>query len=111
MGNRAMGTMVFHDNIDTPQDGGTFSISQADSVSIEIGGTATAFKLILEVKNDGDWYAKCATDIASFSLATGGIITDKTKAWEVDTTAWSFIRLRLIEISGGTITVKGRAVY
>lgn len=110
MGNTAIDNITFHNQRTSANTGTEFSVSKATLIELEIFGTATSHSITLEGRILNNWYPVGAVNIGDFSTTANGVITTKGSLWQVDLTGLTGFRVNLTAISGGNITVLGRAV-
>lgn len=100
----------FLEEVSTPMNSNIINLPNGNSVAcLEVRGTATSFSFklqgIVDLKNEDDW-----SDIAyvSSTFTSGTNITEKGK-YDFGVDGFSKIRVVLSSISGGNITVFGKA--
>lgn len=99
---------VFQDK-ETSASVGTDMISEkCDHVTLYITGTATSSLVLFEGSDkDGNWYASPAIRLSDLSCSSQ--TTGINEAWTIDLSNWFSVRTNISSISGGYITITGRA--
>lgn len=110
MGSR-LATVTFHNGAAAAGNGGVLTVGSFKTLNVKITGTAanTARSLIFEAAGFDGVYepiqAYRPKDAAMASEATA-----LNESWQLDITGFDSFRVRLASITGGTVTVKGKAV-
>lgn len=112
MGNIGIENITFHNQAITSSTGVEYSVSSysATTIELEIFGTATSHSLTLEGKIKDNWRVISGVKASDYSTTSNGVITTKDALWQVDVTGLTGFRVNLTAVSGGNITVLGRAV-
>jgi hypothetical protein len=99
----------FHSAATSTGNGEVFYPNKNDTLTIEITGTATSSTIIFEGQGGSDtWYAIQGVKLSDFSMASQ--TTGKGELWQFDLSGIKAFRARISAISGGNISVTGRAV-
>jgi hypothetical protein len=84
------------------------------SLTFEITGTSTSRTVAFEVAGPSGVYVPCTafsvTDPTKFVTQTAGGSNSVPESWQVDVPAGFSFRARVIAVTGGSVTVKGKAV-
>lgn len=112
MGNLGLGNITFHNQAITASTGLEYNVaySSVSTIELEILGTATSHSITLEGKIKDNWYPISGVKVIDYSTTIDGVITTKDALWQVDVTGLIGFRVNLTAVSGGNITVLGRAV-
>lgn len=95
----------------TSADMKTYFNTQADMMSVEVSGTATSYTINIQGRtnseNSNEWF-----DLTAMNMSTLDIGTDikANGIYEVAIEGTREIRANIISVSGGSVTVFGRAV-
>jgi hypothetical protein len=109
MANNSVTSAIFHDAITTASSGKEYGISNEETITVEINGTATSSTVIFEGKGwSGNWYLIQGVNLSTLDMATQ--TTSKGQIWQFDLTGLVGIRMRVSNIVGGNLSVVGRAV-
>ena len=110
-GNAPMQNLIFHKDVTTTSDGTIYNVSNnASTLSIDFMATAgTTFVAHFEgrVAEESDWDSVSAFNLNTLNVSTTSETTD---TWQLDLTAWSYIRVRLSEVTNGSVSVYAKAV-
>jgi hypothetical protein len=97
------------DTISTVGDGTAFTVGSFKTLNIKIVGTSTSRTVAFEVAGfDGVYEPLQGMKTSDFSMATQ--TTGNNESWQFDVTGFVSFRARIVNIAGGYVTVKGRAV-
>lgn len=109
--NAPMQNLIFHKDATSASDGVTYSVSSnASTLSIDFMATeGTTFVAHFEGKivEESDWDSVSAFNLNTLNVATTSETTD---TWQLDLTAWSYVRVRLSSVTGGSVSVYAKAV-
>lgn len=111
MGNSGIINFVFHNESTTTGNGSELNVNMGmTTLNFEISGTATSSTCIFEGKSvdTGEFYPVQCVNLGTLALANQ--TTGKSELWQCDLTALTKFRVRISTISGGNISIKGRAV-
>ncbi len=103
--------ITFQDAADAPGNGNPYTIGGKSTISFTIYGTATSRTVVFEVQtHNSEWIEWTCFNPTLNILATNTIGTG-TEAWTVDNlTGFVAFRARIAAVSGGDVSIKGRAV-
>lgn len=100
-----------HSTASTPADMKPYINVQADVMSVEVSGTATSFVVKMQGRankeNNDTWF-----DLFTINLSNLNVGTDmsSTGVYEITLEGIKEVRANISSISGGSLTVFGRAV-
>ncbi|MDV3428193.1 MAG: hypothetical protein LIR50_14435 [Bacillota bacterium] len=105
------GIFIFHDHSDTVNDGEIFINPNTEEITIDITGTAQSFEVIFEgkVNNDSEWSPIMFGNLNDLSLDTKA--TKLNTQWQNEISGYGYFRVKITNISGGYLTIKGRLKY
>lgn len=110
-GNAAIENITFHKDTAAVSDGKIYTVSSnASTLNIDFMATeGTTFVANFEgkVAEESDWDSISCVNLKSLTLSNTATTTD---TYQIDLTAWSYIKIRVSSISGGTLTALGKAV-
>jgi len=90
-------------------NGTAISVGNLKTLTLEIYGTSTSRTIVFEgASTSGAWYAIQGVKLQD--LTTGSQTANKDELWQFDVTGLVSFRSRISAISGGNVTVKGKAV-
>jgi hypothetical protein len=90
-------------------NGNQFEVGSFKTITIEISGTSTSRTVIFEGSSvSGTYYAIQGVRLSD--LTTANQTTGTGELWQFDVTALSNFRARISSITGGNVTIKGKAV-
>lgn len=111
MANKAGGSVLFHDAIETTGNGTTFYVHEITTMNIGFtiseAGTFTA-NFEGQIQYQGAWLPIKTANISTLVLATTA--TDATSVYQIDTTGFETIRVRISALSG-TLSCYGKGVF
>lgn len=101
---------TFHNVATVAADGAILSVGTGQSLTIEIKGTATARTVkFYGICDSGDKIPLIGINMSTLDASVSSVGTT-TEAWSISTAGYKSIVVRIDEISGGNLTVKGRLV-
>jgi hypothetical protein len=100
--------ITFHDQTTEASQGTVFNVGSYKSLVISIDGTSTE-REVLFVGKVGDVTGNL-TAIKPFNLTLGTGTTGNDEIWELDIEGYEQVYFPVASVSGGNVTVKGRAV-
>lgn len=100
---------TFQDAITTPLVGNYLDVLGYKTLTVATAGTATSKRIVFEGAGiAGGWVPLMGVNLADMSTATETI--NVGELWQFDITGLKQVRIRVPIISGGDVTIKGRAV-
>jgi hypothetical protein len=110
MGNRPIEYFVFQDAITTPSQGKEYMVSSvAETMRIVIKGTATVFTINFQGSIQGEWRpiigAKVSNDLELLTSTS-----NKDYFYEFDMSGYDRIRMDVVTVTGGDLTILGKVV-
>ncbi|MEF3310819.1 hypothetical protein PV433_18200 [Paenibacillus sp. GYB004] len=105
----AMEDVVLHDASTAAGDGTALAVGAYRTLTLEITGTSTSRTIHFEGASVGGTYYPLK-GIRLSDLAMGTQTTSSGEVWQFEVTGLVTFRARISSISGGSISVKGRAV-
>ena len=104
-----IGTFLFQNAATTTGNGELLYISRADTVTLEITGTATSGTVIFEaLMPSGAYYPVIGTRLSDGAEASQSIAL--SELWDLNVKNYVAIRTRIHAIAGGNITVNSTLV-
>ena len=108
MKNTVKSNFVFHSQADTPAIGHIYqSRFQPLIMNIEIFGSATEFELAFEGISSINWQELIGINLTTLDYST---TVNAVGLWQVQLIGISDFRVNLKSLSGGEVSVKGKAV-
>lgn len=104
-------THNFHNQSTQATDGEILKNTQFEEITIDIQGTSTDFEVIFEGKVDenSEWTSLMFGNLTDLSL--NDRTTKLNTKWNNDISGFNFLRVRIVSISDGYLTVVGRLKY
>ena len=107
--NRSQAVITFLDAVETPVLGEQyFTNSKSEIMNIEISGTSTDFQIIFEGKVKEHWRPVMAVNLEDLSYSTSA--SNFTGIWQLSLIGLNFVRISVVSIVNGNVTVVGRVV-
>jgi hypothetical protein len=101
--------ITLQDTATTIGSGTPFTVGGYKTITIEITATSTSQTVVFEGSSiSGTYYAISGTRLSD--LTTGSQTITTGEVWQFDVTGLVNFRARISAISGGSLSVKGRAV-
>jgi hypothetical protein len=101
--------VTFHNAATTAADGDAFTVGAYKTLNIEIYGTSTTRTVaFMGVGPSGTAYA--ISGVKLFDLTTGTSTTGTGELWQFDITGLTQVIMDITAVTGGNVTVKGKAV-
>ena len=95
----------------TSADMKTYFNTQADMMSVEVSGTATSCKINIQGRtnseNNNEWFDLTVMNMTNLDIGTD---IEGNGIYEVAIEGMREIRANIVSVSGGSVTVFGRAV-
>ena len=111
MSNKAGGNILFHDSVTTTGNGNVFKVNDITTLNVIFSiSTSGSFSVTFEgqVQYQGSWFPIKTVNLSTLTLSTTA--TDATGVYQIDTTGFENIRVRVTAISG-TLSCYGKGVY
>lgn len=100
---------TFHDAAVSPGDGVELIVGDKKTLTIEIYGSSTSRKINFYAKGDSDTLRPLiGINLSTFELGTS--TTGNGEVWQFDITGLDSVIMGITAITGGNVTIKGRAV-
>lgn len=108
--NRGISQIVFQDNVSADADGEILSVGcMSETVNIEVETTSTTAILNFEIQQNSDeWHEWNGIDTITYDIVTSVLATNKV--YQSGLTGVRNFRVRISNMTDGTITVTGKAV-
>jgi hypothetical protein len=101
--------VVFHDAVTVAGNGASFEVGSYKTLTVEIYGTSTTRTVTFYGKGpSGTLIALMGIKVSD--LSTGVSTTGTGEVWQFDVTGLEEVIMDLTAVSGGNVSVKGRAV-
>lgn len=101
--------VIFQNAAIAPSNGTEFTVGAYKNVTIEIYGTSTTRTVVFEATGlSGVFRPIIGVKTDDLAMATQTI--GNNESWSFDITGQSKFRVRILDVSGGNITIKGTAV-
>ena len=101
--------IVFHNAASTPVNGTALTVGSYKTLTVEIYGTSSSRTVtFIGISKSGTGRAIQGINLATFSLATS--TTGTGEFWQFDITGLDSVLLVLTAVSGGNVTISGRAI-
>lgn len=109
-----MDRFIFHKQSIQISEGKTLANAINDSfeeATIDIQGTAQSFEILFEGKVDenSEWTPIMFGNLTDLSLSA--TVTELNTKWNNNISGLAYLRVRIISISGGYLTIVGRLKY
>lgn len=101
--------VTLQDAVSAIGNGNPFSVGSFHTITLEIFGTSTSRTIVFEgCGSSGTFYP--IQGVKLNDLSTGSQTTGTGEIWQFDITGLEVFRARVSAVSGGNVTVKGKAV-
>jgi hypothetical protein len=101
--------VVLQDTATTIGNGTPFTVGSTKTLTIEIYGTSTSNTMVFEGSSvSGTYYAIQGVKLLDYTMASQ--TTGINEVWMFDVTGLASFRARISNVSGGSVSVKGKAV-
>jgi hypothetical protein len=101
--------VVLQDTATAIGNGTPFTVGSNKTLTIEINGTSTSNTIVFEGSSiSGTYYAIQGVKLLDYTMASQ--TTGINELWTFDLTGLSSFRARISNVSGGSVSVKGKAV-
>lgn len=102
-------TATLQNNVTTTGTGTPFTVGAYKTLTIEITGTSTSQNINFEASSiSGTYYPIQGVRLSDYSMATS--TTGINEVWTFDITGLQNFRANLTSVSGGNVTIQGKAV-
>lgn len=101
--------VILQDAAITVGEGAFFTVNSYKTLNIKIAGTSTSRTVVFEVAGfDGVYEPIQGVKVSDFSMASQ--TTGNNESWQFDITGFVSFRARISSLTGGDVSIKGRAI-
>lgn len=101
--------VTLHNAVSTLGDGALFAVGDTKTLTIEVYGTSASRTVLFEAAGvTGTFYPIKGVRLTDFAMATQ--TTGTGELWQFDVTGLVQFRTKLSAVTGGNVSVKGKAV-